>query len=139
MINYSVNLVGVAVAAVLAMAVGFIWYGPLFGKEWMKLMGKSKEQFEKEKAGSNMGMMYGIAFIGALVTAFVLSVFISSLEATSLAGGAMVALWAWVGFILTVTGMNALFMKTPKKLFYIDVFHHLAAFLVMGAVIGMIG
>lgn len=34
-----VNYLAILVAAVLSMVLGFLWYGPLFGKEWTKLMG----------------------------------------------------------------------------------------------------
>lgn len=137
MITFAVNFVGAIVAAVLAMVIGFIWYGPLFGKEWARLQGKDMEKMKKESG--NMGMMYGIAFVGALVSAFVFGVFINSLGAKTAVDGAMVGLWAWVGFLLPVTGMNAMFMGSNKKLFYIDVFHHLVGFLVIGAVMGVLG
>ena len=139
MIGFDVNFVGVIVGAVLAMAVGYIWFGPLFGKEWMKLKGITSEMMKKEKNSSSMGMTYGMTFVGLLVTAFVLSAFIGSLGEKTLTGGAMVAVLAWVGFVFPMAGMNALFSKTPTKLFIIDVFHYLAALLLMGAAIGYFG
>lgn len=137
MITFAVNFVGVIVAAVLAMAVGFVWYGPLFGKEWAKLQGKDMEKMKKE--GGNMGMTYAIAFVGALVISFFFGVFINSIGSKTLMDGAMFGFWAWLGIILPVTGMNAMFMQSNKKLFYIDVFHHLIAFIIVGAVMGMLG
>ena len=35
----NINYIAVVVAAVASMAVGFIWYGVLFRKQWMSLMG----------------------------------------------------------------------------------------------------
>ncbi|HLD39833.1 MAG TPA: DUF1761 family protein, partial [Candidatus Nanoarchaeia archaeon] len=33
------NYLAVLVAAIAAYVVGFLWYGPVFGKKWMALMG----------------------------------------------------------------------------------------------------
>ena len=41
------NWIGVILAAISAMVVGYVWYGPLFGKPWMKLVGITKEDIEK--------------------------------------------------------------------------------------------
>ncbi|MDO8488446.1 MAG: DUF1761 family protein [bacterium] len=34
-----VNYLAILAAAVLSMVLGFLWFGPLFGQTWMKLMG----------------------------------------------------------------------------------------------------
>lgn len=39
-----VNYIAVILAAVAANVLGFIWYGPLLGKQWMKLSGMSQEK-----------------------------------------------------------------------------------------------
>jgi hypothetical protein len=47
-----VNYVAVLFAVVASMVVGFAWYSPvLFGKQWMKLMGLTKENMESAKKG----------------------------------------------------------------------------------------
>ena len=40
----SINYLAVLVSAVSAMVLGFLWFGPLFGKEWSKAMGWTEEQ-----------------------------------------------------------------------------------------------
>ena len=48
--NVEINYLAVLVAGVAAVAVGFLWYGPLlFAKPWMKLMGHTKETMEGAK------------------------------------------------------------------------------------------
>ena len=66
-----VNYFGVLLSAVASMAVGFLWYGQLFGKQWMKLKGYTAEDLKKEQ--KQMGKYYGMSFVLALLTAFVLS------------------------------------------------------------------
>ena len=38
-----VNFLAIIVCAVVSMIVGTIWYGPLFGKKWMKHFNFTKE------------------------------------------------------------------------------------------------
>ena len=63
------------VAAVAAHVLGFLWYGPLFGKKWASMMKFTEKNKEKAK-GKGMAKLYVLSFIGSLVTAFVLSLFI---------------------------------------------------------------
>ena len=126
-----VNYVAVALAAVAAMVVGSIWYGPLFGASWMKLVGINKEDVKK----SEMPKLYGIMFIGALVEAYVLAHFIHYAGATGFILGAKTGLWAWLGFVATVMIGNYMFAKRPMNLFYIDAGYALINLLLMGAII----
>ncbi len=127
----AVNYVAVAAAGVSAMVVGSVWYGPLFGKDWMQLVGIRKEDVKKEE----MPKLYGIMFVGALLEAYILSIFIHYAGATSLIDGIKTGFWAWLGFIGPVTLGNYMFAKKPLKLYFIDAVYALVNLLVMGAII----
>lgn len=129
-----VNLVAVALSGVSAMVLGSLWYGPLFGQAWMKLVGISKEDVKKEK----MSVLYGVMFVGALAEAYILSIFIHYAGAFTLINGAKTGLWAWLGFVAPVMLGNYLFAKRPLKLFKIDAGYALVNLLVMGAIIATI-
>ncbi len=128
-----VNYIAVLSAGLSAMVVGSVWYGPLFGKEWMKLIGIKKEDINK----SEMPKLYGIMFIGALVEAYVLSHFIHYAGAVGFFLGAKTGLWAWLGFVATTMIGNYMFAKRPIRLYYIDAGYALANLLVMGAILGL--
>lgn len=49
----NVNYLAVVVAAVASMAVGFLWYGVLFRKQWMSLMGLTTESIASMKMSPN--------------------------------------------------------------------------------------
>src|SRR3989344_7706455 len=106
-----INYLAVLVAAIAAMVLGYLWYGPLFGKEWAKLMGWTPEEMAKkmsDPAGKNKMMMgYGAQFVGALVMAFVLShslVFASAyLNVSGAMGGLQAGVWSWLGFVAPTT------------------------------------
>ena len=127
-----VNLIAVAAAGISAMVVGSVWYGPLFGKDWMKLVGMKKEDVNKKE----MPKLYSIMFLGALVEAYILSMFIHYAGAYTLLLGMKTGLWAWLGFVATVMIGNYMFSKKPLKLYFIDAGYALANLVVMGAILG---
>jgi hypothetical protein len=60
------SILAIIVASIAAMVVGFIWYSePLFGKQWMQLLGMTQAQAE---AGMKQGMLVGIAATIIFVT-----------------------------------------------------------------------
>lgn len=128
-----VNYVAVLLAGVASMVIGFIWYGPLFGKMWMKLSGITKEKIEEGK--KNMPVTYGTMFVGSLIMAYVLAHFTYFAGATTVAQGMQAGFWAWLGFVATVGLSSILFEGKPMNLYFINVGYQLANLLVMGAII----
>ncbi|MDH3269678.1 MAG: DUF1761 domain-containing protein [Gemmatimonadota bacterium] len=64
----NVNYLAIAACVVVAMPVGFLWFGPLFGSSWAKHMGmESMEQPD----GAAMGKSMGLFALGNLLIAFV--------------------------------------------------------------------
>lgn len=138
--NVPINYVAVVVAAVANMALGFLWHGPLFGKQWMALMGITSQQADAMKsspeAKNKMMRSYGMAFVGALVMAFVLAHFYvfakDYMEADGLTAGLASGFWAWLGFVAPVTMGAVLWEQKPWKLWVINAGYYLIALLVMG-------
>lgn len=131
-----VNYLAVLVAAVANMVVGSFWFGPLFGKQWVKLSGIKMGGEKSSMTGS-----YVTAFISSLVIAYVLSHFIW-LTAIGMGGevtlnSAMTtAFWAWLGFVATVGTGVVSWEGKPWGYWGITVGYWLVALVVMGAIIG---
>jgi len=63
------NFLITAIAALVPMVMGFIWYGPiLFKNAWMKEVGFTDESMK----GSNMGLIFGLAYVFSFLLAFIL-------------------------------------------------------------------
>jgi len=131
-----INYGAVVVAALASMVLGYLWYGPLFGKVWMKLSGKTQESMS---AKSNMGGMYLLAFIGSLVMAFVLAhalVFASTyLHVMGTSAGLQAGFWNWLGFIAPVTLGMVLWDGKPWKLWILLNTYQLLSLLIMGLIL----
>ena len=67
-----INYLAVAVSALASLGLGFLWYGPLFGKQWMALQGLTPERIEQTKAAGRQ-KTYLIALLGAVVMAITLA------------------------------------------------------------------
>lgn len=141
MFQVPINYFAVIIAGIASMIVGFIWYGPLFGEEWKKMAGMSKEKMEKAKK-EEMQKTYILTFLLTLVMAYVLDHFIwfSAPGSVTPVIGIKTALWAWVGFLFPLMVTNHLFAadKKPLKLLLIGGSHELVSLAVMGAILGML-
>jgi hypothetical protein len=131
-----VNLLAVLVAAVASMVIGSIWYGPLFGKMFIREMGMDQWTPEKQAAEKKrMGMIYAVQFIASLVTFYALGSFMDRLGQESVAGGLKTALCVWIGFYVPFKLGDALWGGN-MKLFWLGIGNMLLTLLAAGAIIG---
>lgn len=135
-----VNYLAVFVAAVASIVLGFLWYGPLFGKPWMKIMGFTTADMEKAKK-QGMGKTYFLMTAGSLVMAFVLShvvVFSAAyLKSTPLMTGIMTGFWMWLGFLATTQIDEQLWGNKPWKLYAINTGYRLVSLVAMGVILSL--
>jgi hypothetical protein len=140
MTEVPVNYLAVVVAAVVNMVLGFLWYGPVFGKQWMALSGFSQADKEKAKA-KGMNKEYTLMTVGSLVMAYVLShslVFASTYtETAGVAAGVMVGFWSWLGFVAPVTISSVLWDGKPWKLWFLNAGYYLVGLVVMGVILAL--
>ena len=134
MITPIINYLAVLIAAVASMVLGALWYSPLlFGKVFMKLSKMS----EKDCKNANMTRSYALAFVGSLVTAFVLAHFVDYLEVSSFSGAFMAAFWIWLGFFVTTSMSSVLWEGKPWTLYFINIGHSLVSLVVMASIVGL--
>ena len=129
-----VNWLAVLVCAVLSMVIGFIWYGPLFSKQWSALTGWTNE---KVAALGQSALMrsYGLAFVSAFVFASALALILRGLAVSSIADGLITGAVLWVGLIATSIGVNMVFERRSTMLFIIEAGYHLATILVYSVIL----
>ena len=132
-----VNLVAVVVAAAVAMVLGFLWYGPLFGKQWMGHMGWTKEKMESMKKNSNMNVSYGLMAASALVMAYVLAHVLEFAETQTVVEALQGAFWVWLGFVATVLLGKVLWEGKSWNLYLLDVGYYLVSLGLMSVVLMM--
>ncbi|MBK8966053.1 MAG: DUF1761 domain-containing protein [Saprospiraceae bacterium] len=61
-----INFIALVVAALVPMALGFVWYhNKVFGAAWMKAAGMTEEKMQ----GGNMALIFGLSFLFSLMLA----------------------------------------------------------------------
>lgn len=128
-----INYIAVIVSAVIMMAIGMLWYGPIMGKKWMKVMGIKKE--DAKKGDMSKSMIWGA--VTALITSYVLASLISMLGAADAMAGATVAFWAWLGFVVTSTASAVIWEGKKKELYWIYASYSLVTYLIIGAILAV--
>ncbi|PJZ70409.1 hypothetical protein CH373_04870 [Leptospira perolatii] len=133
-----INLITITIAAVTAFVLGFLFHGPLLGKLWMKLANITPTGNEKL---SDMIPQLLWTFVANFTTAFVLAViylFASSspyLFGEGIWKGVVCAIWLWVGFLVTSTSIEVIWMGRKTALWLFEAGCSLVVMTIMGAII----
>lgn len=134
MFNAQVNWIAILVCGVAYMGIGFLWYGPLFAKPWMKLVGLTKKDIDKSMKEGSMPKTYGASFISALVTAYVTNILVVMLNVTDVGSAVALAVMLWLGYVAATYATQVLYEYKPFKLYLINVGYYLVT-IVLTAVI----
>ena len=125
-----VNWIAIVVSALAGFAVGALWYGPVFGKVWMR---ESAVTMDKARS-ANMPKLYGTVLVLNLIAACSLDMFIGP-NATwrfGLFAGFMTGLT----FVATALGVIYLFEFRRLRLWLINAGYRIVIFSVMGTILG---
>jgi len=129
----TVNYTAVLVAAIASFALGALWYGPLFGKQWMKMMNITKDRMKK--MGLSPAKAMSLGFVVALLVSYVLAHFVQYLQATTISEGLQAAFWLWLGFSAPLLFGSFLWEGKSLKLFAFNAAYRLVELGVMAAVL----
>ena len=138
----NINWIALVVAALIPLATGFIWYGPVFGKAWMKESGMTMEKAQQ----MNPVKTYGLCVVFAFILAFYLNieVFTGGAPPDDLHGteafmtfkhGLLHGAFLPVFTILPAFATNALFEQKSFKYVAINVGYWIVTSALMGGLI----
>jgi hypothetical protein len=138
----SINYWTVLVAAIVNMLLGWLWYGPLFGKAWTSMMHFTQADMDAARK-KGMGKSYALMFIASLVMSWVLAhavIFASAYLFASLAwygafAGIAVGFLSWLGFVAPVTVSSVIWEGKSWKLWWLGSGYYLVGLCLMGAIL----
>ncbi len=125
----NLNYTAVAVITFIIFVLGFLWYGPFFGKEWMKLVGLSDKDMKGPMAPP---IIKGL--IGTFITVSVASYFISLSGASTWQDGAMHGVVLGIGLVATVLFGEVNWEQRPVKLFFLNSLYWIIGLAIAGGV-----
>lgn len=126
------NYVAVVVAAVAYWLLGALWFGVLFGKQWMALENMS----EAQARSMNPVLPYVISMLLNLLIAYSVAQVCAWRNANTSGRGASVGVLLWIGMVGPITFTTYMYEMRPKTLFAINEFYPLAGLVLMGAILG---
>jgi hypothetical protein len=141
-----INYLAVLLCGVASMVLGFVWFGPLFGKMWMELSGMPAGAMERAKNDPamkrQMYQSYAIQLVASLVMASILACFlvfagIYLAETGTLMLGLKVGFFMWLGFVAPPTLGMVLWEGKPWKLWALINAYWLVLLLVFGAILAL--
>lgn len=134
----SVSWTGIFLATVAAMVIGSVWYGPLFGKKWMKIVGLKKKDMQQD-SWLPMVAMLGLALAQAVILAhFIAYAANFYFDFGGWVVGILTGLWAFAGFVAPVLISNTMFAKGSTELLKINLGNQFVTLLVIGIILGSI-
>lgn len=130
-----VNYWAVLLAALFTIVLGFLWYGPLFGRPWMRLAGIAAETLKP-------GILDFVVWIGgALLMSFG---FANVLEPSSVythmrgvMSGLATGFWIWLSFVVPVTAGIVFSERKPPALWLLTASYYLVALCGIGAILAL--
>ena len=141
----NVNWIALVVAALSTLVIGFLWYGPLFGKAWMKETGMTEEKARQGSMPLRLGLSVVLAFV-AVFFIYVNSVVSGGIppdELHSLSDpryltfghgalhGVMISLFVVMPALVT----NAMYEQRSFKYMLINVGYWVVSFAIMGGIV----
>lgn len=132
----AINWLAVVAASLVGFAIGFVWYGPLFGKKWMASVGMTEEDAQN----GNMGKIFGFTFVFQFIMAFCLAMFFygdpASAEMINGSNGAFYGFLTGFGWVATAIGVNALYEQKSWAYIFINGSFWIVVFTLMGLILG---
>lgn len=135
----TINYWAVLVCAILSMIIGAMWYGPIFGKKWMQIIGADAQDIEtRKKMEESSGPLYLVQFVLSIFQIAVLAYYIQGWQDMS---GLVNALWIWAAFVMPTVAAASMWTNQSGKIkwsqFGIQTGYQLIMFAIYGIILGL--
>jgi len=136
-----VNWLAVLASVISNQVLGFLWYGPILGRPWLKEMGFPADMKPAPKAAiRQMALMIGGSFLTAYCLSYSLNVWRPSIwkigtDQPDFQYGLMAGFFTWIGFYVPPMLGSVAFEKKSWKLFAINAGYYLVALQLMGQIL----
>jgi len=129
-----INYPAVIVAAIVHFIIGGLWYGLIFGNQFIQLIGWSPEKLAQMEKQSH-GWQYAVAFISSFVLVYILAHFLQYTKAKSAVAGIQTAFWLWLGFVVATQISTVVFEERRLGLYLINIGYQFVACALSGVIL----
>ena len=129
----NISCLGIFLGALASHFIGALWFGPLFGKLWLKYSNWDPEQIKKTAKQTMMRSML-ISFIAQIVMAVILAYVLGYMKVQTVVEAVKIAFLLGVGFIATTTINGHLWHTDKLEFFLINLASNITRLVAMTAV-----
>ncbi len=133
-----INFVAVTVAAVTAFILGFLFHSPPLGSLWMKLANihpTGNEKFSDMVPKMIKNLLVNFVTASALAVIYLFASTSTYLGGNGIWRGVICALWIWLGFIVTGSSIEVIWMGKKVGVWLYECVCSLVVMSAMGAII----
>lgn len=131
-----INHLAIIGATIAAFLLGALWYSPLlFGNPWFESRGILPKKTAAEAARVKNPTTHLIATALMLIVAYVLNLFLRWLQVTTITDALSVGFFVWLGFMVTIGFINAIYENRSLSLFAVHSIYCLAYLELMAVVL----
>ncbi len=127
------NYLAIVVSAVTYFGLGSVWFGPLFGEQWLKLVELTVTEEDKKNALFMFSKTFVLNFFITLSTALILRWTQSETIFDALRVSAVLGL----GFVIAPFLGNYMYAKRSMTLFSIESFYHVVCIIIVSIILTM--
>lgn len=133
-----INYWAVVVCGVAAMGLGALWYGPMFGKKWLEIVGTTaQDTAAREAMMQRTKYLYLIQFILVLFQVWVLAYYIKGWTEVSALQN---ALWLWAAFVMPTVATTSMWNNDTPRIswmrFSIQAGYQFMVFVIFALILG---
>lgn len=109
-----ISYINILISAVIAMVLGTVWYGFIFKKQWMEVMGVSGMTDEEQKVMYKKTIhLHIIQFLLVLFQAYTLSIYINGFDVIS---GFSNSIRIYLGFVIPILAGSSMWSGDSKRI-----------------------
>ncbi len=131
--NLTINHAAVWVCVILLTGLGFLWYGPLFGDPWMKMVGLDMATIEANPPGAGVWITNLVATV---VPVYVIAWLFTKLNVETALRGAGIGLLLGFAFIFLSDMTTNMFSMRPYELAWVTGGFNMVALALTGLILG---
>ncbi len=128
-----INHLAILVCVVLSFILGFLWYGPLFGESWMKMVGLDLATVEANPPGAGVWITN---LISSVIPLYALAWLFTKLDIRSGIYGAGIGLLIAFSFDFLSRMTSNMFAQAPYELAWITGGYDMVILTISGFILG---
>ncbi len=136
MVLQHLNWLAVGASALAYFCLGAVWFGPVFGKLWMKGHGITPPT-EEEKKKMNMGKIMGLAFVKTFLMVILTAYLVMIINYAGDLGTAL-KVGAVIGGVASLPiGINYIFLNRPFYIWLLDGGYHACGVIITSIIMSL--